>query len=155
MKKIALTSLLAVFAVSGAHAANVLDGNPLYMPKAGHFYSETALSSHSETIKDWTLAEEFGFGITNRFALEISTDVFERAETKEDYGDTAKNEMFDQYGWGNVALKATFRVLDMGAWKVDTYGQYKAGSLDGGYGLAVHSNAADNDFSFDEEITGY
>ena len=39
MKKIALTSLLSVFAVSGAYAANTIDGNPLYMPKAGHFYS--------------------------------------------------------------------------------------------------------------------
>ena len=41
MKKLALTSLLAMFAVSGANAANVIDGNPLYMPEQNHFYSVT------------------------------------------------------------------------------------------------------------------
>lgn len=37
MKKLALTSLFAVFAVSGAHAANIIDGNPLYRPDQGRF----------------------------------------------------------------------------------------------------------------------
>ena len=50
MKKIALTSLLAVFTASGAMAANVIDGNPLYMPGQNHFYSVTNLSSHTESI---------------------------------------------------------------------------------------------------------
>ena len=47
MKKLALTSLLAVFAISGAHAANVIDGNPLYMPGQNHFYSVSTLGSHT------------------------------------------------------------------------------------------------------------
>ena len=33
MKKIALTSLLTMLAVSGAGAANVIDGNQIYMSK--------------------------------------------------------------------------------------------------------------------------
>ena len=39
MKKLAFTSLLAVLAVSGAHAGNIIDGNPLYRPAEGRFYS--------------------------------------------------------------------------------------------------------------------
>ena len=51
MKKIALTSLLAVVAASAAHASiNVIDGNPLYMPMKGHFYSETSLSSDTNNV---------------------------------------------------------------------------------------------------------
>ena len=52
MKKLALTSLLAFFAVSGAHAANIIDGNPLYRPGEGRFYSNFAVESHSEAIED-------------------------------------------------------------------------------------------------------
>ena len=73
MKKLALTSLLAVFAVSGAHAANVIDGNPLYLPGANHFYSVSTIGSHTghNDLKSWTMGEEFGYGITNKFAIII------------------------------------------------------------------------------------
>ena len=64
MKKLALTSLLAVFAISGAHAANVIDGNPLYMPEQNHFYSVTTLGSHTEDSV-YSAGEEFGYGILN------------------------------------------------------------------------------------------
>ena len=69
MKKLALTSLMAVFAVSGAHAANIIDGNPLYRPGEGHFYSNFAVESHSEAIEDWGISEEFGYGITKDLAV--------------------------------------------------------------------------------------
>ena len=77
MKKIALTSLIAMFTVAGAQAANVIDGNPLYMPKAGHFYSVTDLGSHSENESAWTLGEEFGYGITDRLAVLVETEASE------------------------------------------------------------------------------
>ena len=111
MKKIALTSLLAVFAVSGAHAAGVVVGNPLYMPKAGHFYSETSLASHSENETLWTLGETFGYGITDKLAVAVETSAWEAHE-------------FDNIEWGNLKLGATYRALDMGAWKLDAYGAY-------------------------------
>ena len=145
MKKIALTSLLAVFAAAGANAANVIDGNPLYMPTKGNFYSETSLSSHSETTKDWTLGEEFGYGITNKLAVAVSTDLYEGAEEAGD------DEAFDKYGLGNVALKATFRALDMGAWKVDAYGKYATE----GATIFGHSDIADDTKWFDEDLINY
>ena len=111
MKKIALTSLLAVFAASGAHAANAIDGNPLYMPRAGHFYSETSLYSHSENSEDWTLGEEFGYGITNNLAVNVKTSVSEQ-------------ESFDAYGWDDVAFGLTARLFDVREWKLDVYGGY-------------------------------
>ena len=122
MKKLFLTSLLAFTAVSGAQAANVIDGNPLYMPKAGHFYSVTTLDSHSEGTP-YVLAEEFGYGVMDNLAVNIATSL-------------AENEAFDNYGWDGLALKATFRAFDDGAWKADIYGGYAAD----GY-LYAHSEA--------------
>ena len=147
MKKLALTSLLAVFAFTGAHAANVIDGNPLYMPKAGHFYSVTSVGSHTEGTP-YALGEEFGYGITNKLAVEVSTTLWE-------------NRAFDVFAWDDVALKATFRALDMGAWKLDLVGAYEAGenAFEGG-GLYVHvkdgkPNGDNLNKWFDKDLTGY
>ncbi len=145
MKKIALTSLLAVFAAAGANAANVIDGNPLYMPTKGNFYSVTDLYSHSETTKDWTLGEEFGYGITDKLAVAVSTDFFEGAEEAGD------DEAFDTYGLGNVALTATFRAFEKGAWKVDAYGKYATE----GATIFGHSDGADDTFWFDKDLIDY
>ena len=113
MKKIALTSLIAMFAAGGASAANVIDGNPLYMPKAGHFYSETDLSSHTgkQDIKSWALAEEFGYGITNKLAVNIATEIVDERS-------------FDQWAWTDLSLGLAYRMVDAGHWKADLLGQY-------------------------------
>ena len=116
MKKIALTSLLAVFAASGAHAANVIDGNPLYMPRAGHFYSETSLYSHSETSEDWRLGEDFGFGLTDFLAVDLKTTV-------------AEYDSFDGAAWEDMSFGLTARVFDRGEWKADVYGRYVVGGV--------------------------
>ena len=62
MKKIALTSVLAVLVATGANAAHTLDGNPLYMPEQGHFVSETSVGSHSQQGHDWSLTERQNYG---------------------------------------------------------------------------------------------
>lgn len=118
MKKLALTSLLAVFAVSGAHAANVIDGNPLYLPGAGHFYSVSTLGSHtgSEEIKAIVAGEEFGYGITDKLAINVSTALWEY-------------DTFDNLGWDDMNFAAAYRVLDMGAWKADLIGAYGVGPV--------------------------
>ena len=111
MKKLALTSLLAMFAVSGAHAANIIDGNPLYRPMAGHFYSETSIYSHSEDTDAWWLGESFGYGITDQLSIGLVTALGE-------------NEGFDHSMWGPMAFGLNYRVLDQGAWVADVYGSY-------------------------------
>lgn len=138
MKKIALTSLLAVFAVSGAHAANVIDGNPLYMPGQDRFYSVTDLYSHSKNTDSWTLGEEFGYGISDNLAVNVRAAL-------------AESEKFDDYGMGNLGVKLTFRALDLGAWKADVYGEYGAN----GGSIFWHSNVADDTFWFDKDYTEY
>ncbi len=131
MKKIALTSLLAVFAVSGAQAAakNVMDGNPLYMPKAGHFFSETTLASQTEETRDWTLGERFGFGVTDNFAIALQTSMSEL-------------NGFANYAWNEVALDAAYRFVGEGAWKVDLVGAFEVDSM-----RAYHHNFADSDMT--------
>ena len=138
MKKLALSSLIAVFAVSGAHAANVIDGNPLYMPKANHFYSVTELGSHSEKSV-YGLSEEFGYGITDKLAVSLSTMLLE-------------DNVFDQFAWDNMALGVTFRALDMGPWKVDALAAYKVGNV---YLHNKDLRPADDNFWFDKDLTEY
>lgn len=111
MKKLALTSLLAVFAVSGAHAANVIDGNPLYRPAAGHFASETAIASHSEHTDTWVLGEALSYGVTDKLSIGVATDF-------------AEVDGFDAAEWGDMTFGANLRVLDHGEWKADVYGEY-------------------------------
>ena len=137
MKKIALTSLLAVFAVSGAHAANVIDGNPLYMPKAGHHVSETALTSHSNPdVRTWALAEDFGYGVTDHFAIDAATSLSEK-------------DGFDIYNWDGLKLGATYRALDMGGWKGDIVANYLA------TGFYKNRPAGEDSKWFDKDATLY
>jgi len=111
MKKLALTSLLAVVAASGAHAANVIDGNPLYLPGQNHFYSVTSLGSHSDHFSTWGLNEDFGYGITDRLAVNVSTTVVDE-------------QSFNKWSWNEMSFGTKFRVLDMGGWKADLVGAY-------------------------------
>lgn len=145
MKKLALTSLLAVFAVSGAHAANVIDGNPLYMPKAGHFYSVTALGSSTNHVDIADVTEEFGYGITNKLAISGTTSLIE-------------TDWFDEFEWNNLSLTATYRALDMGAYKADLFGGYSAGGVTvpryGHFGALMTHDSHDTEW-FDKDNTLY
>ena len=111
MKKLTLTSLLAFFAISGAHAANVIDGNPLWRPGAGHFYNNFAVESHSEEIEDWKIAEEFGYGITDDLAVFMKTGLSEA-------------EGFDYMSWNEFTVGLNYRMFDVGSWRGDVYGVY-------------------------------
>ncbi len=110
MKKVFLTSLLAVFAATGANAMTIND-NPLYRPDQGMFYSVTDLSSHSEDSDSLNLYEKFGYGITDRAAIYMSTDLSEK-------------DWFDLMSWDAFELGADYRLLDDMNWKVDAYASY-------------------------------
>jgi len=143
MKKIALTSLLSVFAVSGAYAANAIDGNPLYMPAKGHAYSVTAVETHTENTTPWTLGEEFGYGVTDKLAVNINTSASE-------------NDSFDYMSWDDLSVKATFRALDKGSLKLDVYGAYGLDSLNAaGFGFGFGGVWPDHRPFMDEDDTAY
>lgn len=140
MKKIALTSLLAVFAAAGAHAANTMDGNPLYMPQKGHFYSETSLSSDTKNVDEVSLGETFGFGITDRLAISLNTSASEAnwfdGKTKTTTvlddgvaGQTAATEVTEEIGngnaWNELGADLTWRVINDSAWKLDIMGGFE------------------------------
>lgn len=105
-----LGALLSMFGCKDGKAA-IIDGNPLYMPNVGHFYSVTSAESHSENETLWTLGEQFGYGITNKLAVQISTNASEAHE-------------FDNLSWNDADVAFTFRALDKGAWKLDLIGAY-------------------------------
>lgn len=112
MKKLALTSLAAMFAVSGANAANVIDGNPMYRPDKGHFYSETAFNTNTD-FEHFGLGEEFGYGITENLSVFVNTSL--------SYDDNTGEE----FGWDYLSLGLSLRYLDQGAWKGDLYGKVR------------------------------
>lgn len=146
MKKLALTSLIAMFAFTGAHAANVIDGNPLYMPKAGHFYSETGLSSHTNNVDQIGLKESVGYGITNRLAFAGAVSGYEE-------------DWFDSYIWNTAELNMTVRAYDSKDWKLDLMGGYVAGdtgvSLMGINGGLIYKFPGNGTEYFDKDATFY
>ncbi|MCL1891815.1 MAG: hypothetical protein FWF97_00760 [Alphaproteobacteria bacterium] len=116
MKKLALTSLLALCTVGAANAANVIDGNPLYRPDEGRFYSITSLNTDTnDHFRGWGLGEEFGYGITDKLAVVLNTGV-DLAFPKG--GDTT-------FGWNTFGIGVNYRVLDEGNWKADVFGNYQ------------------------------
>lgn len=109
MKKIILTSLAAVFAVSAANAANVFDDNPMYRPSEGRFYSETALSTDTD-LDTYTLGEGFGFGITDKLSVFMNTSL--------SYDDPS-----EIFAWDFFQLGASYRYFDQDNIKADVYGK--------------------------------
>lgn len=109
MKKLVLTSLLAVFAATGANAA--INDNPLYRPDQGRFYSVTALESSSKSTNTYTLGEAFGYGITDRLAVGLETTA-------------STANWFDQNSWDTFGVGLNYRVFDGANWKADVFGSY-------------------------------
>lgn len=112
MKKIALTSLLAVFAVSGAGAANLVN-SPLYLPEQNHFASVTSLGSHTRHDQDnnWNLNERFMYGVTDKLAVGVNADFDE-------------DNWFDSYGWDSISFDATYRFLNKNGLIADAIAGY-------------------------------
>ena len=147
MKKIVLTSLLAMFAVSGVHAANIIDGNPLYMPKAGHFYSETMLGSHTDNVDVVGLGEEFGYGITDRLSVAGMVVLSE-------------DDWFHAAEWDAMGIGLTYRFVDNAHWKWDVMGSYAVGPVwsAGGHKFLHGSFLDKHDTEYDWTVglrTGY
>ena len=127
MKKLALTSLLAVFAISGANAANVIDGNPLYMPKAGHFYSVSSVDSSTNNVDVFTFGEHVGYGIMDRWSFELGTSI-----TGDDW--------FTKTQWNELSANTTVRFVDNTNWKWDVMGGYAVSPIWADGGKFMHSS---------------
>ena len=113
MKKLLLTSILGIAVAAPAVAANYIDGNPLYRPDAGKFYSVTDLSTDTK-FDAWGLGTELGYGINDDVSIFLrtgaSTYKFEEGTTK----------------WNNFALGASYRYFNEANWKADVYGSLGA-----------------------------
>ncbi len=129
MNKLVLTSLLSVFVVSAANAA--INDNPLYRPDAGKFVSETSVASHTENTTAVALAQEFAYGVTDRFAVSVGTVL-------------AEDNWFDTSDWDAFAIGANYRVLDGNLWKIDVFGRYGVAPVWG-----------DHEAFLDKDFTGY
>ena len=121
MKKLILTSLLAVFAATGANAA--INDNPLYRPDQGRFYSVTSLESSSRPTttnqkgsSGFALTEAFGYGVTDRLAIGLETSA-------------STSDWFAENSWDAFGIGLNYRVLDGINWKADVFGSYGFGGV--------------------------
>ncbi|MBQ0013579.1 MAG: hypothetical protein KBS86_03360 [Proteobacteria bacterium] len=121
MKKIALTSVLAVFAATGANAANVIDGNPLYRPTLKHFASITTLTTGENSYANprlaygYDLTEDFMYGFTDHFALGVETTV----SYDTDNANGSDLDHAHQLSLENVYVNGSYRFMDVCAFKAD------------------------------------
>lgn len=139
MKKIALTSMLAMFAASSAMATSI--SNPLYRPVKGQFYSETDLSMatnrHIDMVSPYeqagrfdaygedkmgigtkgaTVTETLGFGITDRVAIMLN-------------GSASTQDWFEFNFVNSLGAELNARVYDNDGWKGDIFGSYSVNDV--------------------------
>ena len=107
MKKIALTSLIALGVVASAHAGAIND-NPLYMPTAGTFYSVSAIETDT-AFEGMGIGTAFGYGVTDQLSVEVNTSV-------------ALYDDFNEASWANIGLGAAYRALSVDNWRLDVLG---------------------------------
>ena len=93
---------------------NVINGNPLYRPDAGHFYSITDITTDT-SFKPFTLTTALGYGITDSLAIWIDTS----ASTSDSFKEGT-------FGWNSFGGGLNFRYLNEGNWKGDAYGAVRA-----------------------------
>jgi LysM repeat protein len=94
-----------------AACKNVINGNPMYRPAGGHFYSVTTLQSDT-SFKPYVLNEVLGYGITDGVSIWLDTT----ASTS----DSFKEHTF---GWNSFGGGLSVRYLNDGNWKGDVYGK--------------------------------
>lgn len=115
--KTSLLALAAVGAFSSVASANM--ENPMYMPKAGGFYSKTDLYYNTEAESS-VMGEEFGYGISDKFAMygRFGTSMY----------DSARSELynFETEVGGDIAFGGRFRAMDNNGLKVDVLGEFTA-----------------------------
>lgn len=123
MKKIVLSSLLGAFAVSGVANAAVsdyghwrvrMDGNPLYRPMEGRFYSMTDFNLDTEWDY-FSLKEEVGFGISDTLSVMLNTSG--------SYDSSDEPRLNTKMNWDQVQLGLSWRYVDEGPWVADLYGK--------------------------------
>lgn len=116
---------MAFVAITGANAANVINGNPLYRPAEGHFVSETYLTTGEDTyanpqwVHGYDLTERFMYGFTDDLALGV--DATASYDTDNSF-DSESLENKHQLSFESVYFNASYRFMDICAFKADFIG---------------------------------
>lgn len=114
MKKIALTSLFAVVAVSAANAATFNIGNPMYRPDRGDFYSELSFRTNSD-LEQYQAGLEMGYGFYDWWSVSV--------KTAGSYDSSDEPRFGTKWNWDYVSAGLNYRWFDYGnEWKGDIYG---------------------------------
>lgn len=114
MKKIVVLFGFVVGISSGAMAANLIDGNPFYSPAQGHFYNLFTPLQVNSKFEHFVMADEFGYGITDRLAAMV--------QTAGSY-DSSDNPEFGKWSWNHLQLGLDWAVADDAENQADVYGR--------------------------------
>ncbi len=114
MKKILVVSGVLFGGLTGANAANVINGNPLYSPTKGRFYNLfTPIQVNSEFDR-FVMADEFGYGITDTLVAMV--------QTAASY-DSSDNPEFGKWSWNHLKVGLDWTVADDGEYQTEIYGR--------------------------------
>ena len=98
MKKIFILS--CIFGVVGVgHAANVIDGNPFYNPRQGRFYNIFTPVEMNSKFDHFVMADEFGYGVSDMFAIHVATSGSYDSSDKPEFGKWAWNDLEFGFDW--------------------------------------------------------
>lgn len=99
MKKGIVLSGVLVCLSGVANAANVIDGNPFYNPKQGHYYNILTPFQVNSKFDKFVMADEFGYGVSDSFAIYTSTSGSYDSSDNPEFGKWAWNDLEFGYDW--------------------------------------------------------
>lgn len=114
MKKILVLFGAMVITVSGAEAANVINGNPFYSPQQGRFYNIWTPMQVNSKFDKFVMADEFGYGVTDDFTVML--------QTAGSY-DSSDNPMFGKWAWNHLQVGVDWALANDGGKQADVYGR--------------------------------
>lgn len=100
MKKILVLSSVIVLMAGYANAANVIDGNPFYNPVQGHFYNILTPIQINSKFDNFIMADEIGYGVSDDFAIRVSTSGSYDSSDNPEFGKWAWNDLRFGFDWG-------------------------------------------------------
>ena len=116
MKKNFILFGLLVGVTGAGHAANVMDGNPFYNPAAGRFYNILTPVQANSKFDYFVMADEFGYGISDAFAIHVATS---------GAYDSSDDPEFGKWAWNDLDFGFDWNLWEMNGRIAEVYGDVK------------------------------
>lgn len=116
MKKVFVLSGVLGLVTFSANAANVINGNPFYNPAQGRFYNILTPVKFNSKLNQFVLADEFGYGVSDDFAIHIATS---------GSYDSSDNPQFGKWSWNDLEFGFDWNLWQENELVAEVYGDVK------------------------------